>query len=333
MKKKILVFMSVLLLSSLSGFAGGPMVDGIAYYPDPEGGATAMVYFVEKCVEEIIIPSVVTDEYCQNCPDYNVTGIEKAAFEGCTELVSITIPESVISIGEYAFADCVNLTSITVLNPVPIDITPSVFEGVDISKCTLNVPTNAVSDYKKAAVWKEFFNVKEDIVVMKDDVAVFRTAIADVDSIIFYNPVSPEVLPSSTEALLIQQADDISTGETLLLDDIRKLFFGDEKLSVEMRNTAPLLYNINDIEKLGFGGVPSSINYPGQDPFQVVAYFTGEGNLIVESPADIQSLTLFDVNGRIIATRNVPVGVYIVRIVSQQGTVVKKLVNNKLNNK
>ena len=50
---------------------------------------------------------------------YDASGITDAniqdyEFAGCTNLTSITIPDSVTSIGAYVFADCTNLTSITI---------------------------------------------------------------------------------------------------------------------------------------------------------------------------------------------------------------------------
>ena len=48
----------------------------------------------------------------------SVTSIGNGAFNGCTGLTSITIPNSVTSIGDYAFSDCTGLTSITIPNSV-----------------------------------------------------------------------------------------------------------------------------------------------------------------------------------------------------------------------
>lgn len=46
--------------------------------------------------------------------DGDVTQIGDHAFENCTTLTGITIPESVTSIGNYAFQNCASLTSITI---------------------------------------------------------------------------------------------------------------------------------------------------------------------------------------------------------------------------
>ena len=47
-----------------------------------------------------------------------VTSIRNYAFEGCSGLTSITIPDSVTSIGNYAFNSCSGLTSVTIGNSV-----------------------------------------------------------------------------------------------------------------------------------------------------------------------------------------------------------------------
>ena len=51
----------------------------------------------------------------------------KYAFSGCTDLTSITFPDSLAYIGQYAFSGCTGLTSITIPGSASIDI--NAFEG------------------------------------------------------------------------------------------------------------------------------------------------------------------------------------------------------------
>ena len=50
-------------------------------------------------------------------PD-SVTSIGNSVFSGCYSLTSLTIPDSVTSIGTSSFADCPSLTSITIPDSV-----------------------------------------------------------------------------------------------------------------------------------------------------------------------------------------------------------------------
>ena len=125
--KKILILI-VILFSNLSIWAYDFEVDGICYNFLQDNkvevtykGGRAGVYS-----GEIIIPPTVT----YDGKNYNVTSIGMRAFSIITEnssLTSVTIPEGVISIGDFAFYNCTALTSITIPNSIK-RIGRSVFE-------------------------------------------------------------------------------------------------------------------------------------------------------------------------------------------------------------
>ena len=68
----------------------------------------------------------------------SVIDIEDGAFNGCTNLTSITIPDSVTNIDRRAFSGCTNLTSITIPNGVT-SIEFSTFSGcISLTNVTLS---------------------------------------------------------------------------------------------------------------------------------------------------------------------------------------------------
>ena len=74
-------------------------------------------------------------------------------------LASITIPNSVTSIGDLAFFRCSGLTSITNYASTPQTINSNVFYSVDQSNCTLYVPRDSIALYQVAPVWGDFTNI------------------------------------------------------------------------------------------------------------------------------------------------------------------------------
>ena len=81
-----------------------------------------------------------------------LTRIEDGAFAGCEQLTSITIPETVTSIGANAFNGCTGLQSIIVQSPTPPAIGTDAF--ANSGDCPISVPEDVVDQYVSA--WNEY---------------------------------------------------------------------------------------------------------------------------------------------------------------------------------
>ena len=90
------------------------------YWVQGDGTVHITGYNIYGSAEKVDIPDKIDGK--------SVTGIGDWAFNGCTNLTSITIPDSVTEIGLSAFYDCTSLTSITIPNSVT-SIDDRVFEG------------------------------------------------------------------------------------------------------------------------------------------------------------------------------------------------------------
>ena len=89
-------------------------IDGIWYNLIPKAKKAEVTSGTIKYTGNVVIlENVVYDGV-----SYSVSSIGNSAFQGCSRLTSIIIPNNVTSIGNNAFDGCSGLTSITIPNGV-----------------------------------------------------------------------------------------------------------------------------------------------------------------------------------------------------------------------
>jgi hypothetical protein len=139
--------------------------------------------------------TALNELYCSNNQLNNLnlsntalTNLGKQFLGSCEKLESITIPKSVISLGQgiYGlFRNCENLKTITVEWPSPLEISEEVFAGFDKSQCALKVPAGTKQSYQSADVWKDFLNIEEYNPssinsLIEDQPAIFPNPVPDI---------------------------------------------------------------------------------------------------------------------------------------------------------
>ena len=121
MKQKLFTLFLALITSMGLAHSSDTQVDGLWYDFNATTKTASVTYhgssydeYSDEYTGSIVIPPSVT----YNEEVYSVTSIGEWAFESCTGLTSIQIPNSVTSIGDYAFYGCSGLSTIAIGNGV-----------------------------------------------------------------------------------------------------------------------------------------------------------------------------------------------------------------------
>jgi len=180
-----------------------------------------------------------------------------------------------------------------------------------------------------------FAQVETMMYVMKKGNIVFSSPVSGIDQVTFDGGASPD-------SALIVNKNDGSLAEKILLNDIQQLSFSGDNLSVETSKGSEV-YAYDNIRKLVLGDINSTgiNNQPSQNGFEALVYLTPAGDAAVKSAEPIKSLTLFDVDGKMISKQNCngtvetqwtvslqgkPAGVYLLRVETEHDAAVKKIV-------
>ena len=150
----------------------------------------------------------------------------------------------------------------------------------------------------------------------------------------------------SQDALIVH-GRDVTRHVSIALDNVQRITFSGNDLSVKPFDGNAAVYALDHIVKITFGNMEiSDVTNPVGSDLDVVVYVTPAGEIVIESPVAIQSVTLIAMDGKIlrrtdsavetlhatslqttINVSNLSKGVYLLQIDTTQGTVVKKIIN------
>ena len=134
-------------------------VGELMYQASADGKGVSIAKYVDKNLTAIVIPEQIS--YANYL--YDVVNIRDDAFLGCESLTSITIPNSVTSIGKNALSGCKSLTVIEVENGNTIydsrNNCNAIIETISntlIAGCKQTIIPNSVTSIGKNAFWECF---------------------------------------------------------------------------------------------------------------------------------------------------------------------------------
>ena len=141
------------------------VVDGVNILYSYLGDAADLV-LPDNCKGENYVIGENAFEGCSNLtsviiPD-TVTKVGNNAFDGCSNLETLYISSTIESIGEMAFAGCNKINEIKAASANPIEGNANIFTDNVYDNAVLYVPNNSKSLYKEIEPWNNFYILEMD---------------------------------------------------------------------------------------------------------------------------------------------------------------------------
>ena len=137
--KQLLTTIAVLLCSVMAN-AYDFEVDGIFYNITSAGNLAIEVTYKDTKYNTYSGNIVVPETVAYNGKNYRVTSIGQNAFNKCTELTNVTLPNNIVTISSSAFYNCTKLTNIIIPNNVT-SIGKHAFDGCE-SITSITIPSS-----------------------------------------------------------------------------------------------------------------------------------------------------------------------------------------------
>ncbi|MEA4936774.1 MAG: T9SS type A sorting domain-containing protein [Paludibacter sp.] len=136
----------------------------------------------------------------------------------------------------------------------------------------------------------------------------------------------------ASEALFIHSVADRS----FKLETIRRITFNDGNLLLKTTG-AETEIALSFIKKISFGNDdPSGILQPGVADPDIVVYVNSGNEVMVKTPLNVLSLTVYDLSGRSLLRTvetnmnigTLPHGIYLLKIGTTEGSITRKMIKN-----
>lgn len=141
----------------------------------------------------------------------DITGVCDYAFSGARNIISLSLPSSLATIGKESFHGCNAITKIEVFRKNPPLITETSFDTETCNRATLYIPEGSLSDYKNPAnnYWANFVNIEEYEVPATD---IFTFEVADIR----YKVIVPPIDYNGNMATVIEKEDGGYSGDVVI---------------------------------------------------------------------------------------------------------------------